>query len=540
MKIFSGNIIDIRARRIFPGDITVIDGKIFSIQENNNEYHTWILPGFIDAHIHIESSMLTPLEFARIALKHGTIATVSDPHEIANVCGMDGIKFMIENARNAKMKIHFGAPSCVPATSFENSGASIHVDEIRELMQSEDIYYLSEMMNYPGVLNNDPYVFAKIEAAKSQGKPIDGHAPGLGGTDAVKYISAGISTDHECFTFDEALFKLEHGMKVIIREGSAAKNFEALHPLIPDYKDNLMFCSDDKHPDDLLHGHINILVQRALALGYDLFDVLQMACINPVEHYNLSVGTLRLGDPADFIIVSSAETLNVVTTIIDGVSVFDGNHVHLPQYRSGYINNFNIQDTSHIDIRVINKKIKSHQIIHAIDGALVTEKFSWKPNQSGEYLQTEVSHDVLKICVINRYYPSQAAVSWIHGFGLKKGAIASTVAHDSHNIIAVGVEDKDILKSIASLINSKGGLVCVDGEEIIELPLPIAGLMTDKNAEEIGLMYEEMTQWTKTKGCNLYSPFMTLSFMALLVIPKIKLSDLGLFDAETFSFYKQD
>lgn len=537
MKVYAGNIIDVRARRQFAGEITVKDGIIHHIQENNNHYDQWILPGFIDAHIHIESSMLTPTEFARIALKHGTIATVSDPHEIANVCGIDGIHFMIEDSRNAGLKIHFGAPSCVPATGFENAGATIDVDQVNQLMQSPDIYYLSEMMNYPGVLNNDAMVMDKIMAAKTYGKPIDGHAPGLTGTDAVKYINAGISTDHECFSLEEGRFKLEHGMKVIIREGSAAKNFSALHPLITDHKDNLMFCSDDKHPDDLLQGHINKVVQRAVNLGYDLMDVLQIACINPVDHYRLPVGTLGVGDSADFIIVSDVSTMNVTATFINGVDVYDGEKVHVSKKSSPPINNFNIADSGHIDIRVPFVGCDAIEIIHAIDGALITEKKLWTPKVDGQHIVSDMQNDVLKICVINRYKPAKAAVSWIHGFGLKSGAIASTVAHDSHNIIAVGVHDTDIIKAIDSLIKSKGGLACVDGHETLELPLPIAGLMTNKDAAAIGYQYEQLTHWSKQKGCTLHAPFMTLSFMALLVIPKIKMSDMGLFDAESFQFY---
>lgn len=534
---FEGNIIDIESRTCFPGEIWVENGIITDILYNTKTYSSYFLPGFIDAHIHIESSMLTPTEFARTAVRHGTVATVSDPHEIANVCGVEGVQFMIDDSKNAKLKIHFGAPSCVPATNFETAGAIIDSKGVRTLLESEDIFYLSEMMNYPGVLYGDQEVLQKIAHAKQLGKPIDGHAPGLTGDAAIKYISAGISTDHECFTISEAEFKLSHGMKVIIREGSAAKNYNALHPLIPKYVDQLMFCSDDKHPDDLLKGHINELVTKSLKLGYDLYDILQIACFNPIEHYKLKVGRLRVGDRADFIEVQDTESFLVLKTVIDGEIVFDRSNIFIPKSEIHPINNFNCKQITTRDIEFPIQDSYSIPVIKAMDGELITEKMMWEVPNHASVLNANIEEDILKICVVNRYQPAKPAVGWIHGFGLKNGAIGSTVAHDSHNIIVVGTNDEDIVSVVSKLIESDGGLACVDGTNVKHLPLPIAGLMSDQSCEIVGKQYEKMTHWVKERGGALKSPFMTLSFMALLVIPKIKMSDLGLFDAEVFKFY---
>ncbi len=537
MHVVEGHIIDIVRRKIFPGTISVQNGRITSIEAKADVPDKFILPGFIDSHIHIESSMLTPYEFAKSAVVHGTVATVSDPHEIANVCGMEGIQYMIENARHAAIKIFFGAPSCVPATTFENAGAVIGPTDVQNLLSSPDIWYLSEMMNYPGVLNKDAGVMAKIQAAVKAGKPIDGHSPGLRGNDAKTYISAGIQTDHECVSLEEAIEKVSLGMRILIREGSAAKNFEELHPLIEDHPQKVMFCSDDKHPDDLIEGHINQLVKRALKLGYDLFDVLQIACLNPVKHYNLPVGTLQVGDPADFIVVGDTQDWPVLATYINGVAVYEDKTVRIPAYQASCINQF-----AEIHIREEDLRVKAvdevQAVIEAIDGSLITEK-QWcrLPVRDGFFV-TDPSKDILKICVVNRYVSGTLpAVGWITGFGLKEAAIASTVAHDSHNLICIGTDDGLMLQAMDLLIESKGGLSCVTKTTKMHLPLPVAGLMTDQPAQIIAKEYVGITTLAKNAGCSLHAPFMTLSFMALLVIPKIKMSDLGLFDAEAFQFY---
>lgn len=536
VSTISGHIIDIHQKTIFKGIIHISNGCITQIEEVENVADQFILPGFIDAHIHIESSMVTPYEFAKVALKHGTVATVSDPHEIANVCGLDGIQYMIENAKDARLKFYFGAPSCVPATSFENAGATINASDIEQLMASDDIWYLSEMMNYPGVLHNDPEILAKIVSAKKHHKPIDGHAPGLRGDDAKNYIAHGISTDHECFTLAEALEKLSYGMKIIIREGSAAKNFEALHPLIATHPDMIMFCSDDKHPDDLMVGHINMLVQRALHLGYDLYDVLKIACLNPVKHYQLPVGTLQIGDPADFIIMDDTQSWKINETYINGEKVYHNGETILPTKKHKIINQFDAKLVQSSDFDVITNDPFT-PIITAIDGSLITEKETKSLLITNNQKQIDKANDILKIAVINRYQSSKPAVGFIRNFGLRACAIASTVAHDSHNIIVVGDDETLMAKAVNLLVESKGGLSAVSHIATNHISLPIAGLMSDQPVDIIGESYSKISTFAKDHGCTLHAPYMTLSFMALLVIPKIKISDLGLFDAEKFEFF---
>lgn len=535
----SGQIVDILSKRTFPGIITVDEkGIIASIVESDpsTPVDHFILPGFIDAHIHIESSMVVPYEFAKVALRHGTVATISDPHEIANVLGMEGVEYMLKNAEEAGLKFHFGAPSCVPATSFETAGATLDSKAVLELLQRPDIWYLSEMMNYPGVLYEDEEVMKKISHAQKVGKPVDGHAPGLTGEDAVKYIRAGISTDHECFTLEEALFKLKNGMKILIREGSAAKNFGALHPLIGNHSDAVMFCSDDKHPDEILKGHINELVVRAINLGYNIYDVLKIACINPVHHYKMNVGTLNVGDRADFIIVEDLTNFNVLATYIDGVKLFDGNEVFLEDKKHREINKFNIQLKQEQDF-VIAARNHEVPVINALDGQLITEKtFEIPTIQNGKFVSDQ-QNDLLKIVVVNRYFDAPPAIGFIRNIGIKNAAFASTVAHDSHNIICVGTDDRFITKCVNAVIKAKGGLAFVSENQTKVIPLSVAGLMSPESCEKIGAAYEEIDKLVKSSGSRLKSPFMTLSFMALLVIPKIKISDKGMFDAEKFEFY---
>ncbi|MCL4111962.1 UNVERIFIED_CONTAM: hypothetical protein GTU68_008716 [Idotea baltica] len=469
--------------------------------------------------------MLIPSEFARLSVVHGTVATVSDPHEIANVLGLDGVRYMIENGNRVPLKFHFGAPPCVPATSFETAGAVIDPEGIRELLEMPEILYLAEMMNYPGVIFDDPDMHAKLKFARDAGKPIDGHAPGVRGTDLEKYHAAGISTDHECFTYEEALEKLNLGMKVLIREGSAAKNFEALIDLLPNFPERMMFCSDDKHPDDLIEGHINQLVARALAKGCDLYDVLRAASLNPVEHYGLSVGLLREGDPADFILTQDIETFRISATYIDGELVAE----NAP-------NNFGIGRLTNDAFR-IPAKGKAIRVIKAIDGEIVTEGFSSAAKIENGQAVSDTDNDLLKIAVVNRYEDAPVSVAFINGFNLKQGAIASCVGHDSHNIIAVGVDDESICQAVNQIIENRGGIAAVCDDEIRVLPLPVAGIMTTADGYETAKLYAEIDAFAKSVlSTNLTAPFMTLSFMALLVIPSLKLGDRGLFDGDTFRF----
>ncbi|MFL0085251.1 adenine deaminase [Tenacibaculum maritimum] len=533
--IIQGNIVDIQNKRIFKGEVVVKDGKIAKIQEADHTIETYILPGFIDAHIHIESSMLVPSEFAKIAVTHGTVATISDPHEIANVLGVKGVDFMIENGKKVPLKFNFGAPSCVPATSFESAGAVIDSEDIKEMVKNPDIKYLAEMMNYPGVLFDDDEVLKKIQYAKENNKPIDGHAPGLRGDDVTKYIAAGISTDHECFTYEEALEKLEKGMKVIIREGSAAKNFEALIDLLPAHYKEIMFCSDDKHPDDLLLGHINQLCERAVNKGVDVFKVLQAACINPVEHYKLEVGLLREGDAADFIVVDDITSFKVLQTYIDGELVAENGVSFVKSVAFEVLNNFNTDPKKVEDFEFYSAAEKI-RVIEALDGELVTNEIVAASLIAAGNLVSDITNDILKMTVVNRYKNAAPSIAFIKNFGLKEGAIASSVGHDSHNIIAVGVSDELICKAVNLLIKNKGGVCAVTETKEEVVSLPVAGIMSDKSAIEIGKSYAALDAMAKEMGSTLRAPYMTLSFMALLVIPSLKLSDKGLFDGNQFTF----
>lgn len=531
-----GQIVDIRNKRIYPGLVTVNDGRIISIVEKRHSERQYIMPGFIDAHIHIESSMLVPSEFARLAVLHGTVATISDPHEIANVLGAKGVAYMIENGKKVPFKFHFGAPSCVPATSFETAGAIIDAEGIKDLLASADIYYLAEMMNYPGVIYDDPEVLKKIAWAKHFNKPVDGHAPAVTGDALKKYVNAGITTDHECFTSKEAQEKLALGMKIIIREGSAAKNFEALVYLLSKNYENMMFCSDDKHPDDLILGHINELCARAVSKGIDVFKVLQAACINPIDHYKIPVGSLQQNDPADFIVVEDLVDFNVLQTYINGQLVAENGESFIDKVIFAKPNNFKAKPKMPTDFEVSDSG-GNIRVIEALEGQLITKEQHLKPLIRNGKIISDTQNDVLKMVVVNRYEKNaKPAVAFIKNFGLKKGAIASSVAHDCHNIVAIGVSDEEICNAVNLIIENKGGVCAVDRKIQKILPLPIAGIISDLDGWETGKRYQEIDKLAKSFGCRLNAPFMTLSFMALLVIPDLKLSDKGLFSGGSFEF----
>jgi adenine deaminase len=535
-----GNIVDILQEEIYCGTIEIKGNKIVSVIREGQENTSlpYILPGFIDAHVHIESSMLVPSEFAKLAVVHGTVGTISDPHEIANVCGIGGVEYMIENGKTVPFKFHFGAPSCVPATIFETAGDALDSKAVDELLANDDIYYLSEMMNFPGVLYGDEEVYAKIKSSKNYNKPVDGHAPGLRGADAKKYIDAGISTDHECFTYEEAKDKLDYGMKILIREGSAAKNFDALIEVLNDHEEEVMFCSDDKHPDSLVKGHINDLCKRAVAYGVDAFKVLRAACINPVTHYKMNVGLLKVSDPADFILIENLKDFNVISTYIDGEQVSEKDHSLIQTQPAKIINNFNCTPKNIIDFKV-DKESFSGQVIEALDGQLITNKLNIHPKENNGELLSDIKNDILKMAVINRYHDAPVKMAFIKNFGLKSGAIASSVAHDSHNIIAVGVNDESLCAAVNAVIECKGGISCADVSNPAMnkiLPLPVAGLMSNEDGYKVASEYTELDATAKKLGSTLSAPFMTLSFMALLVIPHLKLSDKGLFDGDSFQF----
>jgi adenine deaminase len=534
----TARFVDIPNRKIFPAKVIVDDGRIKAIEKLNikEDGLLYMLPGFVDAHVHIESSMLVPAEFARLAVVHGTVGTVSDPHEIANVCGLEGVEYMITNGKTVPFKFNFGAPSCVPATIFETAGAHLDAKDVSKLLERDEIKYLTEMMNFPGVLYGDEEVLAKIAASHKAGKPVDGHAPGLRGEAAGKYIAAGISTDHECFTYEEGLDKLQQGMKILIREGSAAKNFDALIPLLRDYPDKVMFCSDDKHPDSLVKSHINELCSRAVHCDIDVFNVLQAACINPVEHYKLNIGLLNVGDEADFILVKDLSRFEVVQTYIEGQLVAQNGVTHIKSQKKHSINNFTCADKKPADFAYPVPAMTDHiiPVIEAIDGQLITNKLSVKMKPENGVYNSDLENDVLKIAVINRYHQAPVASGFIKNFGLTEGAIASSVAHDSHNIVVVGVDDESICRAVNLVIKEKGGIGCVSDKKETVLPLPVAGLMSCEDGYEVAKAYTAIDAAAKKLGSTLSAPFMTLSFMALLVIPHLKLSDMGLFDGAEF------
>lgn len=533
MNTYTGNIVNIFDDSVFFGTITVHEGRIFDIKKTGQEdpAGSYFLPGFIDAHVHIESSLLPPSQFGRMAVVHGTVGTVSDPHEIANVVGLRGVNYMIGNGETVPFKFFFGAPSCVPATGFETAGAEVTAEDIDRLLADERVPYLAEMMNFPGVIHKDPLVMEKLAIARKYRKPVDGHAPGLRREQATAYFSQGISTDHECFTLEEAEEKLKLGVKILIREGSAARNFDALIPLAVQHARQMMFCSDDKHPDELLTGHINLLVKRAIAAGVDRFAAFRMASVNPVRHYNLPVGLLREGEWADFIEVDNLHNLEILATYINGEKVAENGKTLIRSVEPEIINHFSAQPVSEKDLSV-NRDPGARQlrVIQVLDGQLITEKHIAPVSDIGK-------DDILKIVVYNRYTHAAPAVAYIRGFGLKNGALASSVAHDSHNIVATGTDDKAIAEAINLVVREKGGLSAVSKDKKLVLPLPIAGLMSNKDGYQVAEDYIMIDRFVReTLECGLRSPFMSLSFMALLVIPSLKLSDKGLFDGDKFEF----
>ncbi|HRT79637.1 MAG TPA: adenine deaminase [Bacteroidales bacterium] len=537
MKKITGKLVDLFSRKIFNAELFIENGRISNIKKVNTEFENFIVPGLVDSHVHIESSMLIPYQFAKLAVQNGTVAIVADPHEIANVLGKKGVEFMINNSKETPLKTFFGIPSCVPATLFETSGAVLDHNDIDELLTKQEVKILGEMMNFPGVINEDETVIKKLNVAKKHNAQIDGHIPGISGDNLKKYIDSGISTDHECFTIEEASEKIKLGMKILIREGSAAKNFDELYPLISKHNKMVMLCTDDSHPDDLInYGHINKIIKKGIKYGLDIFDLLSAACINPVEHYNLPVGLLRVNDPADFIIVDDLNNFNILETYIDGEIVYSNNRVFFNNSSSKPVNNFNANKISIEDLKVKPKSNKI-KVIEIIDKELITNSFIIKPKVVSNNIISDIEKDILKIVVYNRYQKnSKPSIGFIHGIGLKSGAIATTVAHDSHNIIATGCSDEEIAAAINEIVEKQGGLTFVHGKDYYTLELEYAGLMTNKDPMIVADLYEKMNKVIKQNGSKLTAPYMTISFMALLVIPHLKIGDKGLFDVDRFEF----
>lgn len=527
------NLVDIAARRVFAAEIGWSAGVIGRIDELGAANPAWpcLMPGFIDAHVHIESSLLPPAEFARLAVRHGTVASVSDPHEIANVLGIDGVRWMLANAAQTPFHVLFGAPSCVPATAFETAGARLGVADVETLLATPGIGYLSEVMNFPGVLAGDPGLLAMIAAARRRGLPVDGHAPGLSGEAAAAYAAAGIGTDHECATLAEAEDKLRAGMAILIREGSAARNFETLHPLISRYPGRIMLCTDDCHPDDLARGHIDRLVARAIAHGHDLFAVLEAACLTPQRHYGLALGQLRVGDPFNAALVDNLRDFTVRATWLAGELAAENGQSCLPPVPCQPINRFAARAVRPEELCVAPSDADFSRVIAAEDGQLLTRELRLPLHGPS------VADDVLLIAVVNRYTPTAPAVALVRGFGLQAGALASSVAHDSHNVIGVGCDAASLATALNAVIAVQGGLALVDGDGQVDcLPLPIAGLMSDLAGDTVASRYAALSDGVRHRlGSPLRAPYMTLSFMALLVIPELKLSDRGLFDGRAFT-----
>jgi len=533
----AGNIVDLANRRVTAGRVDWKEGIINGVVETGPEAPglSYLIPGFVDAHVHIESSMLVPSEFARLACRHGTVATVSDPHEIANVLGLEGVHFMLDNARRVPFRMFFGAPSCVPATPFETAGAALGVAELDTLLRKEGLLYLSEMMNFPGVLAGDPMVMGKIALANGLGLPVDGHAPGLKGEAARRYAAAGISTDHECTTLEEAEDKIAAGMHILIREGSAARDFDTLHPLISRRPDRVMLCSDDKHPDDLVRGHIDRLAARAVAAGHAPLDVLRCACLNPVLHYRLPVGLLRVGDPMDAAEVTDLKGFRPLRTWVGGQLVAESGRSHMARVPVMPVNRFHARGITPADLAVPAGP-GTIRVIRALDGQLLTPEVPRVPRVMDGRMVPDPARDLLFLLVLNRYRPAPPAVAFVEGFGLRAGALASSVAHDSHNIVAAGADAASLCRAVNAVVEARGGIALDDGAATTCLPLPVAGLMSLEDGDAVAARYGAMTARARSLGSPLRSPFMTLSFMALLVIPELKLSDKGLFDGRGFRF----
>ncbi len=530
-----GKLVDVVHRKIFNAEVQVENGIIQQVKPIDQAPNIFIAPGFVNAHVHIESSMLSPVQFSKLAMKAGTVAVVSDPHEITNVCGLEGFDYMYRNAAQTPLKVFLGAPSCVPATPFETSGAIIAAKDVAHLIDTYQLKFLSEMMNFPGVVFDDPEVSLKLKEAQKRKVKIDGHAPGLNGKQLEKYVQAGISTDHECTTIEEAREKIKLGMKILIREGSAAKDFDALNALMDEYPNEVMLCTDDSHPDDLVKGHINLIVAKALRNKRDFFNVLRAASYNPIKHYQLEVGLLQEGDPADFILIESFEEASVLATFIDGVKVFDGKELTIELHDTPGVNQFFAENVALNDLKIENKGLPV-RVIEAFDGSLLTGELTHLFASNQPFLESDTANDILKLVVINRYKPSTPQIAFINKFGLKKGAIASCIAHDSHNIIALGTNDRDLQAAINIIMANQGGIAIAHGEYQQALPLPIGGIMTNEDGVVVAEKYLDLQAKVHEWGSPLRAPFMTLSFMALLVIPSLKLGDQGLFDVNLFQF----
>lgn len=529
MKL-KGNLVDVFTEDVYPAEVT-FDKEIVSIQKIDQEQSLYILPGFIDSHIHIESSMLCPSRFAEAAIPHGTTCTISDPHEIANVVGMEGIEYMIKDAQ--VLKVYYTAPSCVPATAFETSGGTITDKDIDTLFKRYNLISLGEVMNFPGVILKNYEIMKKIAVAKKYEKPIDGHAPGLSGADLKAYCDQGISTDHECTSLEEAQEKQNLGMKIMIREGTAPKNLKALLGL--DY-DRCFLVSDDLHAEDLQKGHIDCLLKKAVSHGIDPVKAVKMVTINPAEHYSLNNGVIAPQRAADIVLVDDLSQFSVKKVFIDGVlQAVDGKPLFTvnPIQLKSTLSTTRVSPSDYA-VRSENPTVKV-RVITVVEGQLCTKASEAYLSCENGVVLTDTEQDILKLAVVERYGHNRIAIAFVRGFGLKEGALASSVAHDSHNIICVGVSDRCMAEAVVTLRDIEGGIVSCNTETRF-LKLPVGGLMSYEPVDTVAEYHKEVEEYAQKMGCTLENPFMQLSFLALLVIPELKLSDKGLFDSERFAF----
>ena len=529
--LLRGNVVDVERGEIYPGEVLIEGSRIKEVREVGGRFSRYLLPGLIDAHIHIESSMLVPSRFAEAAVAHGTVAVVADPHEIANVLGITGVEYMIRDSKRVPLKFYFTAPSCVPATPYETSGAKLGAEEVARLLAMEEVVALGEVMNYPAVVAREPETMAKIQAARRLGKPIDGHCPKLGGDALRRYVSAGISTEHECTSLEEAEEKARLGMKIMLREGSSAKNLKAL----AGFRGKAFLVSDDLHAGDLLRGHVNFLLRRAVEEGIDPIEAVRMVSLNPAEHYRLGVGMLRPGDPADLVVVDNLRSFSCLECYINGKLVAKGGRVLFKASPLPGKSTIRASHKSPEDFKIIARRASRLRVIKVMPGEIVTEEDSVSA-AAGE-VKPMPEKDVLKLAVVERYGGERVAVALVRGFGIEGGAVASSIAHDSHNIIAVGADDADLAAAVNRVIDMQGGIAVVSGGELLaSLPLPVAGLMSIESAGWVAERGEQVDRRIRELGCSLEAPVMTLSFLALPVIPKLRLTDRGLFDVERFEF----
>ncbi|MDY4521351.1 MAG: adenine deaminase [Bacteroidales bacterium] len=542
-RVIKVNYVNVISRSISTAEIKFGDTieEINVLKKEPTDGLPYCTPGLIDAHVHIESSMLSPQRFAEMVIPHGSVGVVCDPHEIANVLGEDGVRFMIDDAHKSPLNFYFCIPSCVPSTPFETNGAVFGPIQVRNLV--DECVALAEVMNYPGVVNADPKMMEEIAIAQEAHIPVDGHAPGLMGEDLKKYVAAGVSTDHECYSLSEAKEKIALGMKVLIREGSAARNLDALQSLLKSNPYNVMACTDDAHPDDIRErGHIDKFFLRALEMGISIFDIFQILSVNPVSHYKLDCGLVQVGDKSNFLLLNSLKEFSLRSVILNGQEAYNSVQGLAYDYLPNPLKPNNFVDRSFTDADfqlVAPSNDPKLRVIVQLKDQIVTQSLVWQSKAKAQAeVKSDIDNDIVKIAVVNRYDAQAPVVNgFIKGTGLKSGAMASSIAHDSHNVVIIGADAQSMRLAAEAIFASKGGIVVVNDNAVAgQLELPIAGLMTNDNFNVVADKYQWLIRTAQEKlGVDLSSPFMSMAFMSLLVIPSLKIGDKCLFDVDTFS-----